>query len=661
MLDFKLRYLSKIAQSEERVRILLQFRNDVAELKKLGLQISSRAGDIVAGSIPLTNLAQLSEHPSVIYVEATRALKDETDVSAIDINLIDPVTGRRAIPGRGRGGLIGIIDSGFDLTHPCFRAPFPLENTRILAAWVQTTTAAGRAPHGFDYGIEYTQEEIDQAAAANQILTNGGGHGTSVAGIAAGNGRPDGIFKGMAPEAELILVTYKNDVPIGGSAFVLDAIKYIEGFATALARPVVINLSQGDDLGPHDGTSLLERAIDHVVSSGRTLIVKSAGNGSHRPARCHANGQVKSASRFLLPFDLLPTMEIPVDGDTIELWYRRGDRFSVALKTPSGYMSDFVPAGESTVLRFLPDTRAYVYSDLRHPINGDNHIGIIFRPGGHWEPGRWGLILRGDRITSGEFHAWADRPNAPTIVTFKRHQSDATTVTIPGNAHKVIAVGGFVSRPTEGGDTGEVKGTPGPGSSIGPTRDGRMKPDITAPSSLISTSRTRKRDCDDRYSFRAGTSMAAPHVTGGIALLWALWPELTFDVIRSALLNTAREDQFTGVTPNSRWGHGKLDIGAAYEFIKSKTESETGSMSKKRTCEFQVTIYPTRGRARVVTVQIDVENDQVVGIRGLNSRGKNVYDVSFSIQTVSPKGGDECFECSVRPCPPNRWIQVPCP
>lgn len=138
MLDFKLRHWCEIAQPEERVRILLQFRNDLSKLEKLGLRVSSQAGNIVAGSIPMKNLTKLSDHPSVVYIEATRALKDETDVSAVDIGLIDPVTGQRVIPGRGRGGLIGIIDSGFDLTHPCFRVPYPLDNTRILAAWDQT-------------------------------------------------------------------------------------------------------------------------------------------------------------------------------------------------------------------------------------------------------------------------------------------------------------------------------------------------------------------------------------------------------------------------------------------------------------------------------------------------------------------------------------------
>ena len=145
-------------------------------------------------------------------------MKDETDVSAVEINLVDPVTLTRNIPGGGRGALIGVIDSGFDLTHPCFML-FGTVRTRIVAAWDQTATEGGEPPHEFDYGVEFTQDVIQKNINDGAILKNGGSHGTNVAGIAAGNGEADGTFKGMAPNANLILVTYKNDVPIGGFRF----------------------------------------------------------------------------------------------------------------------------------------------------------------------------------------------------------------------------------------------------------------------------------------------------------------------------------------------------------------------------------------------------------------------------------------------------------
>jgi hypothetical protein len=469
MLDFQLRHIQEVAAPAERFRVLIHFKNDLAELQKLEFQLSSVAGDVAAGSIPSSRMDELSKHPNIIVVEASRTLKDETDVSAVEINLVDPLTLRRNIPGGGRNAIIGIIDSGFDLTHPGFTI-FPTDLTRVLAAWDQTATG-GNPPHGFDYGVEFTRAVIQQNIDNKNILKNGGSHGTNVAGIAAGNGDPDGIFKGMAPDADLIFVTYKNDVPIGGSALVLDAINYIRRLATKCDRPVVINLSQGDQLGPHDGSSLLERAIDNVVEMGRTLVVKSAGNaaGQHQPGPQHAHGQVTAGQNFILPFDLTQLENKGIQGDTIELWYEGNDLLSVALKTPSDFTSEFIAPGKSDTIPFASGSQASVYSDLKHPINGHNRIGIVFQESPNWECGRWELILRGEKVSNGEFDAWVDRPNGETRIAFKDHNSNSGTITIPGNARRVITVGGFVSRPTHGGETGEVKGTLAMGSSHGPT------------------------------------------------------------------------------------------------------------------------------------------------------------------------------------------------
>ncbi|HZI88692.1 MAG TPA: hypothetical protein VFD48_17805, partial [Pyrinomonadaceae bacterium] len=147
MLDFQLRHIQETAAPAERVRVLIHFKNDLAELEKLAFQVSSVAGDVAAGSIPSSRMDELCKHPNIVFVEASRTLKDETDVSAVEINLVDPVTLRRNIPGGGRNAIIGIIDSGFDLTHPGFTI-FPTDLTRVLAAWDQSATG-GNPPHEF--------------------------------------------------------------------------------------------------------------------------------------------------------------------------------------------------------------------------------------------------------------------------------------------------------------------------------------------------------------------------------------------------------------------------------------------------------------------------------------------------------------------------------
>ena len=672
-LDFQVRHLQqRCTDADERVHLLVQFKGDVSTLGKLGCQVTSVAGDIAAVFIQAGSLNELAEHPEITHVETSRTLKDELDISSVDINVVERPNGPRIIPGRGRGAIIGVIDSNFDLTHPCFSDT--LGKTRIISAWDQANvdTLPGSPPKGFGYGVEYEREMIDENLAAGNILTvkNKKGiksHGTYVAGIAAGNGAQELIFKGIAPEADLVFVTYKNDVPVGGSAFILDAIDYIRRRAREYANPVVINISQGDDLGAHDGKSLLERAIDNVVAEGRVLVVISAGNARHRPASRHASGKVEQGCDFSLPFALEPKPVRPVDSDTLEIWYRRGDRFAVALKMPSGWTSDFISAGTSATIEFPAGNLACVYSELRHPTNGDNHIGIILEKGEGWEAGTWELILRGEEVRHGDFDTWADRPGSNTIIAFKRHQSDSSTVTLPATANSVITVGGFVSRPAAGGDTGEVKGTLSLGSSIGPTRDGRIKPDITAPSSQIMAPRLRTDACPPAsfppsYDLVSGTSMAAPHVAGTIALLWGLWPDLSSEQIRDALYSTARQDVFTGATPNTRWGQGKLDAGAAYKLLSTQPRNGEAEMKENRIYGMQLTLERKDGSTIPLTIEFEARGEEIVRIRGVDPSGEAKYEVSLFVTRKVAGGGDECYDCikPTTPCPPNRLVEVDC-
>jgi subtilisin family serine protease len=573
-LDFNLSHSQREAANHaERLHVLVRVKRNVSVLRELGCKVTSRAGDVAAVFVRSDDLEKLRQHPEVVWVETSGALKDETDISTVDINLADPCTGARALPCDGSGALIGVIDSGFDLTHPGFLNA--QGRTRILAAWdqVNLVTFAGVPPPVFGYGVEYTRATIDEHVAARRLVVvksqqGAGAHGTYVTGIAAGNGAPHRVYQGVAPGADLILVSYRNDVPVGGSAYVLDAIDYIRRHAKALGRSVVINISQGDNLGAHDGTNLLERAIDHVVDEGRVLVVVSAGNERGGPASHHAQGKVEQGRELALSFALLTGQDRRVDGDMIDLWYYGGDRFAVALQTPGGQRSTFVePDGQSVVIEFPKGNRAHISTQTRHPTNGDNRIGVILKKSDGWEPGLWQLILRGDKVERGDFDAWADRPNAVTVIDFRNHQSDTSTVTLPGNARGAITVGGFISRPSRREAKPEIKGEFAPGSSAGPTRDGRIKPDLTAPSTLIMAPRMRVDSCPPCHDLRSGTSMAAPHVSGVIALLWALWPDLPAQRIRDALLSTARRDSFTGETPNTNWGQGKLDAGAAYKAL----------------------------------------------------------------------------------------------
>lgn len=613
--------------------------------------------------MPRWNLEKLWQHPENVFVAPLR-IKNEMDISVMEINLVAPITCSRLVPSDGRGALIGIIDSGFDLTHPAFLDE--RGRTRILAAWdqVNLSGSAGASPLAFDYGVEYTGAKIDQHVAAQTTLPvrnheAAGAHGTYVAGIAAGNGAPHGVYKGVAPKADLILVTYRNDVPVGGSTYALDAIDYIRKLARALGRPVVINLSQGDNLGAHDGMSRLERAIDHVIEEGRVLVVVSAGNERGGPASHHAQGKVEQGRELALSFALSAGPGCVVDGDTIELWYGAGDTFAVALQAPGGKRSDFIaPDGGDVVIEFPAGNQAHVHSQSGHPTNGDNRIGIVLERGEGGEEGLWQLILRGDKVERGDFDAWADRPNAVTVIDFRSHQCDASTITLPGNSRRAITVGAFISRPLLGGDKSQVRGDFAPGSSTGPTRDGRIKPDLTAPGTLVMAPRMRRNGHPTRYDLMSGTSMAAPHVTGVVALLWSLWPGLAAGQIRDALLSTARNDAFTGVTPNTNWGQGKLDARAAYEALSILVAKGEAKMSATQVLEFEINSRENRyGEPAGMKVRIELGDVAGLTITGTSTGaydGESYKGTLMLRKAMSgSEGGDECWVNGVwvSPCP----------
>jgi len=298
--------------------------------------------------------------------------------------------------------------------------------------------------------------------------------------------------------------------------------------------------------------------------------VNSAGN--EREGRRHAHGEAIEGQYVALLFSLTSQNRHEIDGDTIDLWYHKDDRLAVALQTPEGFLSDFVQPGEEAVINFPGGPRAYVCSVTNHPCNEDNRISIIFEKGDGWiKDIEWKLLLHGNKVEHGTFDVWADCAGRTTSIVFAQaHVSDDCTITLPGTARHILSVGAFVSRPNP------PVGILAPLSSVGLTRDGRPKPEMTAPGFNVKAPGTHQTSGSNPggYALRQGTSVAAPHVSGLIALLWALRPGLTAQQIRLLLRLTAGTDTFTGATHNASWGHGKVNAGLAYEALSILMKGE---------------------------------------------------------------------------------------
>jgi subtilisin family serine protease len=555
------------ADPAPKATVLAQFSGDIDELEAAGFETRNVVGDVATGQIALADLGELEALGSLVRIEASRALYSDLDL-ALPETRGDVV--HAGPPARlGAGVIVGIVDSGIDYTHQAFRRPDG--SSRILAIWDQGLDPQGSesSPAGFGYGVEYRTSDVDAALGGadpfsvvrhqDLQIPGDGFHGTHVAGIAAGDGSVAGqgspafTFVGLAPEADVVVVANTRgraagERGLGDSADTLDAIRYIFDVAAAVNRPAVINQSQGDNVGPHDGTGLLEIGIDNLLATPGRAMVKSAGNEG--AANRHASGAMTDGGTQNVQFTVPPNRAAPI---TLDLWYDGSDRFDFAITPPAGAPSAPVAPGTTTTIKLTNGNEVFVDSDLNDPGSNDNRIfAVISRTNASSvQAGTWSFALTGTIVTSGEWNAWFQRGAVspqflPPFVDRER------TISVPGTSRQVITAGSYITR---NGGVGGISSF----SSLGPTRDGRQAPTIAAPGQVIMA--PQPAATGDTYGLMQGTSMAAPMVSGAVVLVLEKNPGLTQDQIRTCLDSSARSDAST--TPSTAWGAGKLDAAAA--------------------------------------------------------------------------------------------------
>lgn len=534
-----------------RQTLLIEFAGDTAALEAIGFITRARAGTILSGDIPVDALGRLEELPGLTRAEIARPLTMEIEdaLSASSFPTYEPRTFSST--------LVGIIDSGIDYRHRTFRHEDG--TTRILAIWDQGLTAEGTEapPPGFDYGVEYTREAIDAAlrpTAPGDVLRHVDKefHGTRVAGIAVGSGHPVGTnptlrYRGAAPRADLVVVAntrteHPGERSLGDCSDLFEAIAYIIRIADQLERPVVINCSQGANIGAHDGSSLIERAIDYWCARPGRVVVKSAGNEAD--VNRHAEGETLADVPQDVGFEVGRGAPFVI----IDVWYTGA--LGVAVIPPGETASEAVPVRPplETAVPLAGGAVASFYATADDAGRGLHRTYIHIEKGAvdQVPSGRWTLRIEG----AGRWDAWL---HERALATFHRPwTSPRSTVTVPGTATSVITVGSFVSNGTfTGGDNGELSGF----SSHGPTRDGRPAPTLCAPGEEL----TAAQPGGLPHGPQSGTSMAAPVVTGAVARLLDLNGRMTATDVKQHLQAGARRDRFTGDEPDAnRWGAGKL-------------------------------------------------------------------------------------------------------
>lgn len=541
------------------VDVIVKVENPALSLPKL--DIVSKIGQILTGSIRVEDIEDLRSNPNVISLKLARRLHEELNFSVPEIratqaqiNAAIP-TGTPSID--GKGVVVGVIDYGCDFRHNNFRNADG--TTRILALWDQTGGRASLSPQGFPYGREFTQNAINSALQTDnpyQHLAYQPGvasHGTHVMDIAAGNGRATSR-PGVASGADLIFVNIAHDdltedTSFGNSKMLLEAADYIFKKAENLGKSAVINISLGTSGGPHDGSTLAEQGFDELLQKSGRAIVLAAGNSWEQHS--HASGEVNTTAPRSLTWEIKSG---DVTDNELEIWYPGDRELGVTLITPSGQRLGPVALGNNIPLIIGTTTGGRIIHRRRDPNNGDNCINIFLEtslPSNEWKVE---LTTQDTRPVS--FHAWIERDDRGQSTFSNQDDSRSYTIGSISCGKSTIAVGSYLS----GVPNFELS----PFTAEGPTRDGRQKPEVSAPGQYLNPywewGILAARSSSQSATRMSGTSMAAPHVAGLVALLMqAAGRTLSMDEIRDIVIKTTRKSSPLGTDWHSRYGVGRVD------------------------------------------------------------------------------------------------------
>lgn len=580
------------AQEDNMVTAYVTINPGKTSWQQLGLTPVSSFGNTATVRIGMSRIARIAEADGVEYVQVTAAPQPMLDVARAEAG-VDMVHNATSLeqPYTGKGVIVGVVDAGFDYTHAAFRNPTD-GSLRIKRIWEQknSTFEGAKAPEKYGYGIELDTPELISKAMGDNSENS---HGTHVAGIATGSDPyKSGAYRGNAPEAEIVLVAV--DLESCTSADISNAIAYIYDYADAADMPCVVNLSLGNHQGPHDGTSTFDTMADAMQGPGR-LIVGAAGN--HRADKFHIAHTFTSADdtplRTFVTYKTAPST-VNYGGD-IEIWGEPGTDFTVDISAYSLFnKKDVVTAtaypndGVTDIELARYTTGKWTVASETSPLNGKPHVtlssAITSIRTNH------AIAITVTPKSGGKIDIWADNTrlglDSKDEEGFTAPGESSTIAEIAGTAKRILTVGAYTTRNeyTVNGAHGTLSETVGEVSSFssyGPTADGRMKPEISAPGCFIisavssndASGTIMQADNNDSwertnlYGYMQGTSMSAPFVAGVVATWLQACPQLTPEQLREVMRSTARKDTFTGTLEegDNNWGYGKVD---AYNGLK---------------------------------------------------------------------------------------------
>ncbi len=470
---------------------------------------------------------------------------------------------------RGKGILLGIIDTGVDYTNPIFQ--YADKTTRITSIWDQTIQSENTPPN-FGYGTMYTREQINEALRSSNPLdivpsTDTVGHGTMVAGIAGGNSVPDSGFYGIATDSEYVVVKLKQAkqyirdyffIPQDAVCFqetdILFGLLYLVNSAISLNRPMVICLALGSSQGGHDGKGITPSYLSlNAAKTGITIIVAAGNEGN---ARRHYFGRINPATGY-------DTVELNIGenvaGFSMELWGQVPGLFSVDILSPSGEYIPRITSSVNTnrVITFIFE-RTVIYLDYQIIESQSGDQLILFRFANP-TPGIWRINVYERSNKDYGFHIWLPMQGFISEDTFFIRSDPYTTILSAGNSETPITTTAY----NDEDDSLYLN------ASRGYTRINYIKPEIAAPGVNIIGP-----DLNQGFTPFTGTSPAAAH-TAGVAAMLMEWgvvqgnlPDMNTVTVKNLMIRGARRD-VNIVYPNRDWGYGILDIYNVFDSLRA--------------------------------------------------------------------------------------------
>jgi len=515
---------------------------DLSYLSQYNIEVNQNSGSVRTAFLPINALDVLSEEDTIQRIKPSRKLHLRMDVAPGKVKLPEfkNQTGLT-----GKGVIVGIIDSGIDPKHPAFAG-------RILQIWDQTLPGPGVAEGG--YGAEFSGVQLT-------ISQDTDGHGTHVAGIAAG---ADATYSGVAPEAELVVV--RSDLQ---DAHIADAVRYIFRVARQLGRPAVVNLSLGGHADAHDGSDSLSKVIDAETGPGR-IVCCAAGN----------EGSINIHGQTTIPSDRTRGMRFNVPLNQVGIvwlngWYSKDSELEVSVRSPNDFVTPFqkiITDGNPTQEYQLPDARIEIVTPGPDQANGDRNFFVQIRGIGPSQVmgGIWQLRLRNTSGTETRVDVWTLDDMSSVFFTGKSIK-DAVKIGSPGAASSAITVAAYTTKAKYTDIDNEVRemgldlDTISEFSSEGPLRNDAQKPDIAAPGAMIvstlsaDANSARSSMINSKFIAMAGTSMATPFVTGLVALLLQRDSQLDPATLKDLLRKNSAIPGKPAGTFDEKWGYGVIN------------------------------------------------------------------------------------------------------